>query len=134
EESQHIYPARQRYGAIKHSRQRSLGRRSGKLTAVFRRLRQGTGRPLREQPCGSADARIAAFIETKSPVHVASDSNAHGVANRLRRPNLAAKPERTGGAQVNAVIALVDAHRGGKPARSSAQIADPGGLLTFALH
>ena len=74
------------------------------------------------------------FIEAKSPVNVAADSNAHGFTDRLRRPGLSAKPKRPGGAQVNAVIALVDAHRGSKSARPSRQVAQPRGFAIYVLR
>src|SRR4029077_954460 len=45
------------------------------------------------QPCGSADAGIAAFIKSKSPVGRARNSDAHALADGLGRPSGGAQPE-----------------------------------------
>jgi len=86
------------------------------------------------QPCGSADAGIAAFIKSKSPVGRARNSDAHALADGLGRPSGGAQPERPLGAKIGAIVAFIDLQCGGQPPRPSRQIANPSGLVIVPPH
>jgi hypothetical protein len=88
-----------------------------------RGVTDGLSPDLSAQPGGSADAGIAAFVETKQAIGRARDPNAHAFSNRAGRPRRGSQPQSTGRAKIHAIVTFVDAQSTGQPARASRQVA-----------
>ena len=85
-----------------------------------------------EQPLGSADKRITAFVESQQLVSRASDADAHGFSDWAGRPIHFSQPERAGAAKIESVVPAINLQGGGQAARSTGQIEKPSRLAILA--
>lgn len=74
------------------------------------------GRNREEQALGTADKRIASFVEAQWKIGRARNANAHGLTDGAGGATGDTKPEIAGSAQIDTIMAAIDAKRGGQTA------------------
>jgi CheY-like chemotaxis protein len=87
----------------------------------------------KQQALWPADEGIAAFVETEEPIGSAGDPDSNGFADRSGAIAGDAEPERSGSAEIQAVVAVVDLKSGSEAAGTAREIEKASGF-TMKLH
>jgi len=87
----------------------------------------------KQEALGAADEGIAAFVKAQRQISGASDADANRFADWSGGMSDGAEPERTGSAEINAIVTAVDLESGGEAARAAGEVEKASGFA-MSLH